>query len=190
MAKKYVFQAPWPDFFLDGELLSLGHLQEYHLSAEDSDGNVREVLVTFSDHCFTSKDPADAQQANKYLYQESARKPGYFCPRRYEHSLLLVQHLETAKSGSVWNASGQNFAVIPTVTDNGRPALYAIVFNMRQLKGTPPYHLRMDVVSAYVCDDVTDFATFGVVGFKKLVTLAMQGKAPPKNHSKHRKRPK
>ena len=59
MAKSYIFQAPWPDFSLDGEVKSLEHLCEYRLSAEDSSGNVREILVTFSDHCFTSKDPLE-----------------------------------------------------------------------------------------------------------------------------------
>jgi hypothetical protein len=190
MAKDYIFQAPWSSFFLDNELCDLSHLNEYRLSAEDSDGESREILVTFSDHCFTDKEPADPLQPQKYLYRESARRPGYFCRRRYDHSLLLVQHIETFKAGSVWNASGQNFAAIPTVTDNGAPAHYAIVFNLRRLKGTPPYHLRMDVASAYICDDISKFATFGTIGFKKLVTTTMQGKPPQPNYSKNRKRPK
>ena len=190
MAKSYLIQAPWPDFILDGTLHSLEHLCEYHLSAEDSSGNTREILVTFSDHCFTSKDPIDSLHPEASLYRESARKPGYFCPRRYEQSLNLVQHIEATKTGSVWNASGQNFAAIPTVTANGTPALYAILFGVRQLKGAPPYHLHLDVVSAYICDDIAAFATFGSVGFKRLVTLTMEGKHPPKNHSKHRRRPK
>ncbi len=190
MAKSYIFQAPWPDFSLDGEVKSLKHLCEYRLSAEDSSGNMREILVTFSDHCFTSKDPLEPHNPEQSLYRESARKPGYFCPRRYEQSLQLVHLLEETKTGSVWNASGQNFAAIPTVTEDGASAHYAIVFDLRRLKGTPPYHLRMDIVSAYICDDITTFLTFGVVGFKRLIALILEGKHPPKNHSRNRKRPK
>lgn len=190
MAKPYLIQSPWPDFILDGAAQSLEHLREYHLSAEDSNGNAREILVTFSDHCFTSKEPIDPLHPESSLYRESARKPGYFCPKRYQQSLNLVQHIEETKTGSVWNASGQNFAAIPTVTENGSPALYAILFSLSRLKGISPYHLRLDVVSAYVCDDIAAFATFGSVGFKRLVTLTMEGRHPPKNHSRHRRRPK
>lgn len=190
MAKRFLIQAPWPGFFLDNEVFDLSHLKEYHLSAEDSDGNTREILVTFSDHCFTRKDPEEPLQSSKYLYRESARKPGYFCRRRYQHSLLLVEHIEAAKTGSVWNASGENFSIIPIVTDNGNPAHYAILFNLRKLSGLRPYHLRMDVASAYICDDISEFKTFGVMGFKKLVTMTMLGKRPSPNHSRNRKRPK
>lgn len=190
MAKSYIFQAPWPDFSLDGEVKSLEHLREYCLSTEDSSGTSREILVTFSDHCFTSKDPIDPLNPEHSLYRESARKPGYFCLRRYKQSLQLVDHLEETKNGSVWNASGQNFAAIPTITEDGRPAHYAIVFGLRRLKGTPPYSLRMDIASAYICDDIIEFSTFGSVGFKRLISLALEGKHPQKNHSKHRKRPK
>ena len=190
MANSYIFQAPWPDFVLDGEARSLEHLREYHLSAEDSDGRPREILVTFSDHCFTSKEPIDPLHPASSIYRESARKPGYFSPRRYEQSLHLTQHIETFKTGSVWNAAGRNFAAIPAITEDGQQAHYAIIFELRILKGTPPYQLRLDVLSAYICDDITTFSTFGIVGFKRLVSLTLEGKHPPKNHSKHRRRPK
>ena len=103
---------------------------------------------------------------------------------------MLTQHIEDAKTKSVWNASGQNLAIIPSVTADGAPALYAVLFGLRRWKGISPYHLRMDVVSAYICDDISQFATFGEIGFKKLVSLAMQGKQPTRNTSNRRKRPK
>lgn len=186
---KHYLQAPWPDFSLDGVNYSLAHLAEYHLSAEDSDGNAREILVIFSDHCFTDKDPANQADSERLLYPASARQPGYFCLKRYGHSLSLLQHIEAAKTRSVWNASGQNFAIVPTVTDDGHQAYYAVIFGLRRLKAMPPFDLLMDVVSAYVVDDIKAFATYGVVGFKKLVTVTMQGRRLPTNHSSKRKRP-
>ena len=174
---------------LEGDLFEFEHLDEYHLVAEDSEGNERHIIVVFSDHCFTDKAPEDSLAPQKYLYQDSTRNPGYFCKKRYRHSLLLVQHIEDAKERSVWNASGQNLAIIPTVEENGVPAHYAVLFYLRRWKGNRPYHLRMDVVSAYICDDIAQFATFGEIGFKKLVSLAMKNKQPTKNTKRRRKRP-
>ena len=190
MAKKILIQPTWQSFALEGTLFELEHLDEYHLVAQDSEGTERHIIVVFSDHCFTDKDPEDSLSPQKFLYPSSDRRPGYFCRRRYEHSLLLTQHIESAKERSVWNASGQNLAIIPTVTENGIPAHYAILFSLRRWKGTQPYQLRMDVVSAYICEEVSQFATFGTIGFKRLVSLAMQGKQPTKNNSHRRKRPK
>ncbi len=190
MAKsKYLFQAPWPGFFLDGQLFELRHLNEYSLAVEDLDGVERRVIVTFSDHCFTEEYPEDTSQPQKFEYRESTRRPGYFCRRRYSHSLSLVGHIEQAKTKSVWNVHSQNLAILPVVVEDGRNVFYAIVFNLRRITGTP-YHLRMDVASAYICDDLSRFETFGHIGFKNLVSLALRGKHPARNTSRTRKRPK
>ena len=175
---------------LDGELFEFEHLNDYHLVAQDSEGLERHIAVVFSDHCFTDKEAEDPESPQRFVYPQSSRKPGYFCQRRYMHSLSIVQHIENAKEKSIWNASGQNLAIIPIVQDNGAPAHYAVLFSLRKWKGTPPYHLRMDIVSAYICDDLLQIATFGHIGFKKLVSLAMKNEQPKKNHSRRRKRPK
>lgn len=185
-----LFQPSWPSFLLDETLFDLGHLDEHRLVAEDSEGNKRLIIVTFSDHCFTDKTPEDPLKPQKFLYHPSTRKPGYFCRRRYDQSLMLVHYIEDAKTRSVWNASGQNRAIIPTVTDNGVPAHYAILFNLRRWKGTPPYHLRMDILSAYICDEISQFVTFGEIGFKKLISLTMKNRQPTRNTNSGRKRPK
>lgn len=123
-------------------------------------------------------------------YQGCSRKPqGMFCFIRYEHSRSLVGHLEACKTGSVWNVGGQNLAILPVVTQDGRPLHYAIVFNLIPLKGRKPYHLHMDVVSAYPCDATKEFVTFGDVGFKKLVSLKMARKQLAKNTGANRRRP-
>jgi len=174
---------------LGGNLFEFKHLDEYHLVAQDSEGTDRNIIVVFSDHCFTDKDPEDPLNPQKFLYSSSTRNPGYFCRKRYRHSLSIVQHIEDAKVRSVWNASGQNLAIIPMVEENNAPAFYAVVFNLRRWTGSRPYHLRMDVVSAYICDDISKFATFGEIGFKKLVSLAMKNKQPRQNTNRRRKRP-
>lgn len=155
MAKRFLFQPTWPSFILERTLFEFEHLDEYHLVAQDSEGTERHIIVVLCDHCFTDKDPEDPLSLQKFLHPSRARKPGYFCRRRYKHSLLLAQHIEDAKERSVWNVSGQNLAIIPTVLENNAPAHYAILFKLRRWKGTPPYHLRMDVVSAYICDDIS-----------------------------------
>jgi len=190
MAPKHLFQAPWPSFSLNGDIYDLSHLNEYRLSAFDSDNHPREILVVFSDHCFTEEHPDDPSITDELLYPQSTRKPGYFNRRRYQHSLLIVDHIEAAKIGTVWNVHGQNVAIIPKVKEGEKLFHYVIVFDLWPLKGLRPYVLKMEILSAYVCDDMSELTTFGSVGFKKLVTIALTGKKPRKNHSKHRKRPK
>ena len=185
---KYQLQRPWQSFVYQGITYDLSHLNEYCLTAQDSAGEQRVVLVTFSDHCFTRKPEVGDPAALRY--QGGSRTPqGMFCFIRYGHSRSLTDHLEACKTGSVWNVGGQNLAVLPVVSQDGQPLHYAIVFNLIPLKGRKPYHLHMEVVSAYPCDASKEFVTFGDVGFKKLVSLKMERKQLRKNTSDRRRRP-
>ena len=184
---KYQLQPPWRPFEFEGTSYDLSHLNEYSLTAEDSLGEKRIILVTFSDHCFTRKsEPGDQASLQ---YQGARQREGVFCFLRYRHSLSLIEHLARAKTGTVWNVAGQNLAVLPTITQDGQPLHYAIVFNLIPLKGRHPYHLYMDVVSAYPCDASKEFVTFGDVGFKKLIGVKMARKQLPKNTGSNRRRP-
>ena len=188
MAKRYQIQSPWPNFLLDDETFDLSHLDEYQLSAQDSEGHVREILVTFSDHCFTrDRNESDPE---KLIYPMSTRRPGCFSRSRYTHSLLLVRHIEAAKTGSVWNVEGQNLAIIPIITHDGAYAHYAIIFDIRTVSGRPPFHLHMEVRTAFPCDASKELVTHGEVGFKRLISIRMAGRHLNKNTSRHRRRPR
>ena len=182
----YHIQRPWQSFVYQGTIYDLTHLNEYHLSASDSEGEIRQILITFSDHCFTRKYlPGDSSEL---IYPSSTRCPGCFCHLRYRHSHSLLQHIESAKTGTVWNVEGDNLALVPVITNEGTPVHYAIVFRLIPLKGSP-FHLHMKVLSAHICDASKEFVTHGSVGFKKLLSLKIARKQLARNTNQNRKRP-
>ncbi|MES2206714.1 MAG: hypothetical protein V4525_07960 [Pseudomonadota bacterium] len=175
----------WPSFYYNKIIYDLSHLNEYIFLVIDSSAVERKIAVTFSDHCFTSKNKDDN---NSILYSYSSRKPGYFCFKRYSLSLGLKDHILNASEGEVWLVEGENLAIVPTVDVAGKEVLYGIIFNLKRIKGLP-VDLHMRIETAYPCE-LKELTTFGSVRFKHFVTLRMQGKMPNRNLSKHRKKPK
>jgi hypothetical protein len=184
----YFQKAPWTPFVHAGITYGLSHLDEYEFSITDTDAHERRIAVTFSDHCFTrdqetSDDPA-------LIYPGSSRKNGVFCFHRYQHSLGIAAHIAHATEGKVWIASDyhETFAIVPVVDQAGRMHLYAIIFSLDRVKAQQ-IDLHMRIRSAYPCDQ-KPLATFGEIGFRRLVALRMKNKAPVRNNDQHRKRPR
>jgi hypothetical protein len=186
MSGPYFQKHRWPDFAYQGQRYGLSHLDEYVFSTDDSQAVMRQIVVTFEDHCFTREWEAGDDAA--LIYPPSSRKPGCFCIDRYQHSLQLPTHIQRAAGGAVWNIQGDNFAIVPTVTQEGLKVLYGIVFSLDPVKGLP-VDLHMRVKTAYPCDE-KDIVTYGSVRFRHLVTLRMQKKRPGRIVDRGRKRPK
>jgi len=183
VAGPYFQKTTWPEFVYQNEKYSFSHLREYELSVEDSSGVVRIIAVTFSDHCFTrGREPGDDLDLT---YKGSDGRS--FCFERYKLTFDLVKHIENAVASLVWNVDGDNFAVVPAVTQSGQRILYGIVFSLDPVKGLP-VKLHMRVKSAYPVDK-KPLITYGFIRFRYLITVRMQNRRPTRNLSKHRKRP-
>jgi hypothetical protein len=90
----------WSPFTYKEKTYNLDHLHEYQFPVQDTDKLVRNIGVTFSDHCFTRSpekldDPA-------LVYSGSSRTNGYFCFERYQLSLSIRSHITNAAAGKVW----------------------------------------------------------------------------------------
>ena len=105
MAGPYFQKASWPSFIYQGKTYTLGHLDEYEFTVEDTDGVERRIAVTFSDHCFTRTPAPGEDQA--LSYPSSDRQPGHFCFDRYPHTFGLVGFIAQAAQGRVWTVEGQ-----------------------------------------------------------------------------------
>ncbi|MCA9879374.1 MAG: hypothetical protein KC442_16395, partial [Thermomicrobiales bacterium] len=81
----------WEPFDLEGDHFDLSHLDEWQLQATDSGGSMRSIVVTCSDHCFTSRPQIDDP---RLVYQQSDRRPGHFSHERHAFSLGLRGHIE------------------------------------------------------------------------------------------------
>ena len=174
MRRLYFHKTSWPDFFYQGRHYSLTHLDECRFSTRDQKGIAREIVVTFSDHCFTRKYAAGDGPA--LVYRDSSRRPGYFSFDRYALSLQLPTYIEETLNGKIWNAGGGDYSIIPTVTRGGEKLLYNIVFRLEPVTGLP-VDLHMPVRTAYLCEEGPP-RTFGEVRCRHLVTLRMQNKHP------------
>lgn len=192
MSTWYFQKALWKPFVYQGATYELAHLNEYQFSVIDTDAMERCIVVSFSDHCFTRDHEANDEPA--LIYPESSRNPGVFSLDRYRHSLNIVGHIANAAKGKVWNASRyhgyqDNFAAIPTVDNEGRSVLYAIIFSLERSSKDVPVDLHMRIRSAYPCDQ-KPIPTFGEVRFSKLVALCMKGKTPVRITEPTRKKPR
>jgi len=186
MGGPYFQKDRWPAFVYQGQTYGFDHLDEYIFRVSDSQAVMRQIAVTFDDHCFT-RPWEGVEDDSALIYLRSSRRPGCFCIERYQHSLQLPAHIQRAVSGHVWNIQSDNFAIVPTVTHQGVKMLYGIVFSLDPVKGLP-VDLHMRVKTAYPCDE-RDIVTFGSVRFRHLVSLRMQRKRPGRIVDRGRKRP-
>jgi hypothetical protein len=95
--------------------------------------------------------------------------------------------LQQIAENNVWIVPGSNYAVVPTVNEQGVQSLYGIFFSLDRAKGLP-VQLHMRVQSAHLRKE-EEIITFGTVRFCHLVSLRMQNKHPQRNTSAHRKKP-
>jgi hypothetical protein len=185
-AMPYFQRRGWSPFLYQGATYDLSHLDEYQLTVRDSANIDRMIAVTFSDHCFTSKPmPRDDPGL---LFPGSSREPGHFSLARYHLTLGLPGHIEWAMRGSVWYVGGDNYAIVPTVDQEGNRVLYAVVFSLSPVTGLP-VDLHMRVESAYPTSEKS-VATFGSVRFRHLVALRIQHKRPKRITDQRRKVPR
>ena len=186
----YFQKSAWTPFVYSGTTYDLAHLDEYQFAVIDSDAQERRIAVTFSDHCFT-RNPTPGDDPALF-YPGCSRNPGVFSLDRYQHSLGIAGHIAYASDGKVWNASRyhDNFAIVPTVNNDGQRVLYAIIFSLERnnTKGVP-VDLHMRVRSAYICDG-RPILTFGEVRFSKLIALSMKGKSPGRMIEHQRRTPR
>jgi hypothetical protein len=91
MSAPYFQKDRWPDFEYQGQRYGFDHLDEYVFQVEDSRKAARRIAVSFDDHCFTREWQAGDDAA--WIYPRSSRRPGCFCPDRYQHSLHLPAHI-------------------------------------------------------------------------------------------------
>jgi hypothetical protein len=185
----YFQKSPWTPFVHAGTTYDLSHLDEYEFSVIDADAQERRITITFSDHCFT-RDPVPSDDPALF-YPDSDRRPGAFCFTRYQHSLGLVGYIAHATQRKVWIASDyhETFAIVPIVDQVGQMHLYAIIFSLDRVYKVPQIDLHMRIRSAYPCDQ-KQLATFGEIGFQRLIALRMKNKAPVRNNDQHRKKPR
>ena len=186
MSGPYFQKNSWPAFTYQGQTYDLTHLDEYEVEVSDSEGLVRRIAVSFSDHCFTREPKAGDDPA--LHYRDSTRTHGHFCVDRYALSLGIRGHLDQAMQGKVWNIESENYAAIPTIDHQGNKIVYGIVFSLDRVKKLP-VDLEMRVRTAFPCDE-SEITTYGNVRFSHLVALRMKGKRPNRNLQRHRPRPR
>ncbi|MFD1627289.1 hypothetical protein [Azospirillum griseum] len=182
------FPSPgWRPFVFNGETYGFEHLNEYEFDVVDTAKVSRRIVVTFSDHVFTRD--AELGDDPAWVFPGSSRvPPGCFCPKRYRHSLDIKALIEWAAGGKAWTLDGDDrYAQIPTISDDGTPLLYSIVFSLDPARGLQ-VHLHMRVRSAYPCDKTVP-STYGSVTFRHLVRLRAEHKRPNRNFNKRRERP-
>lgn len=186
MPGPYFQKESWPSFSYRGNDYAIGHLDEYELEVTDSEGRSRLIAVTFGDHCFTRPPAPDDDPA--LVYPASDRRPGHFCFVRYQHSFGLPSHIAVAAKGKVWTVGGDNYAAIPTVSHEGQPVFYGVVFSLDKVSGLP-VHLHMRVKSAYIAEAESP-VTYGSVRFAHLVALRTRNKRPGRITDRNRRVPR
>lgn len=185
MVKKfYIQQEGWKPFSYNDVEYSLSHLDEYSFQVTCSEGLSRNVLVVFSDHCFTK----DRESPDEPRFPKCSRGDGVFCTTRHKLSLGIRTHITNMLDGKVWNAEGNSYALIPLQSGDGVKLMYSILFDLSKVTGVP-FDLVMRIKSAHLRDE-TLLNTFGNVRFKHLVALRIQNKHPKKNYDRRRVRPR
>jgi hypothetical protein len=177
----------WGVFETNGRSFDLSHLDESILTIE-IDGEEFNILVEFSDHCFTEDaKPNDTRPA----FKPCSRKDGRFCEKRYEATLNLRDCIERACLGSVWLGEEDRCIVVKLKagTEGAQTLHYVVPFTLEKWKGDKRAKLKMRIRSAYLKASTDVLATFGIVKFAKLVELTVKGKKPQRNYQKNRKTP-
>jgi hypothetical protein len=177
----------WGTFNIGDQSFDLGHLDETLISVE-IEGERHNILVEFSDHCFT----ADAEPEDRRpKFTPCSRKDGRFCEERYQASLNLVNYIERACLGSVWLGEADRFIIVKlkAMTVDKKPLHYVVPFTLEKWKGDTRAKLKMRVRSAYLRAPANLVATFGIVKFAILVDLTIKGKKPQRNYQTRRKTP-
>jgi hypothetical protein len=186
MSGPYFQPSGWPVFIYRGASYNLSHLNEYVMCVVDAAKQSRNIVVTFTDHCFTREpEPGDDPLL---AFPGCSRGKGHFCFRRYGLSLKIRKHIDYAVGGKVWATSRENYAAVPTEDMDGHTILYGIIFSLDPATGFAGIHLHMRVRSAYPVDDT--LATFGNVQFSNLVRLRMANKHPKKITGRNRQVPR
>lgn len=185
MSKLYLLQQPWPPFLHGGQTFDLSHLNEFVFEKGDSAEICRQIIVTFTDHCFT-RPPRGAGDIAP-AYPNCSRNDGRFCTERYDLSLKIKNIIATARD--VWNGTDEHFVIARAVDHRGVQVDYVVIFSIEKVKGLEEIDLHVRVRSAHQ-RDLSPIATFGSVRFVHLVKLTMEGKKPRKITDHHRKRPR
>jgi len=176
----------WGIFKIGEESYDLRHLDETVISVEFN-GEQHDILVEFSDHCFTEDATEDDKRPK---FAPCSRKDGRFCEKRYQASLDIWAHIEHAVSGVVWLGESDRCLVVKLAAGQGDdPLHYVIPFTLERWKGDKRAKLKMRVRSAFVRDSSRRVATFGQVKFATLVDLTLKGQSPRRNYDRNRKRP-
>jgi len=176
----------WPPFTYQGATYDLAHLEPFPLLYTTSTDGVeltRNILVEFTDHCFTDKFGDGDDPDLLYVAREGRKEGSRFCFDRYKLSLTLSGHLKAMVDGNVYQVESDRYAVFRDIVHGGKQGFYAIYFTMdRWSRG---YHLKMRVRSAFARPDRP--YDYGKVRFKNLVDLRLKGVHPKKIQSRKRR---
>lgn len=176
----------WGSFEFEEETFDLSHLDETVISVEIN-GEQHNILVEFSDHCFTEDALPDDERPR---FTASTRKDGRFCVKRYQASLNIWDHIDQALRGSVWLGESDRCLVVKLTAGEGQePMHYVIPFTLERWKGDQRAKLKMRVRSAFMRHSNRRVATFGQVKFATLVELALKGGSPRRSYDRNRKKP-
>jgi hypothetical protein len=174
-APRRYFQEAWVPFRYQEQTYALDHLDEYVFTAIDSEKIRRNIIVSFSDHCFTRRPEVGDDPA--LVYPQSDRRPGHFCFERYELSLDLKGYIDRATTGKVYLSEAENLAIINTTTSSGLPVYYGIFFNLDRAARNIPAHLHMRIRTAFPFT-TNQPVTHGDIRFSHLMTLRMRREFP------------
>ena len=73
MSGPYFQKHGWPAFEYQGNRYCFRHLDEYVFSISDSQSVIRQIVVTFEDHCFTRE--WEGGDNASLIYPQSSRNP-------------------------------------------------------------------------------------------------------------------
>jgi hypothetical protein len=136
----------------------LSHLDSFAFQYELEPGLRVVVVVLFSCHCFTHGFERDTRAREEIPFDEiydDGREQRVLCRERYDASKRLLRRLIVTLAGRhiiVANQRQQNFVTIETTDNLGRPAQYAVFFEVFKDKFRRGPRLTLRVQSAYVLD--------------------------------------
>lgn len=170
----------WKTHVYEGQEYTFTHLDPHTEVFVHPDGTKFTVDIRYTDHCFTRSPRSGEQYDPSRVWSDHTlgngiRKIRLFCPMRNEMSQLLPGLVrDFPRKKPQHNKDKRNFFTIDTLTYQGAPVKYDIIFSVRKSgKG----RLELLVETAYIDEPNYPAAPLGGrrVGFWIILGHTMRG---------------
>lgn len=139
----------WIPFVVDGQEVSLLHLDPFEFRCPTPDGNDRRVKVVYSSHVFT-RSRTETDNLESVCFDNRV-----FCPERYSESMNLMSslaRLPNCKVFQTWEKRNYLYFADEEPNEAGR---YHVFFEVMKKGGKRNRHVELRVESAYRAVDTS-----------------------------------